>query len=357
MIDTKYLHLILAINKHGSLNKASKELNLTQSALSHQLKNLESLLGVELFYREKNQLLFTEAGKELRDRSEKIVEDLERLRLRMLEIREDQLKQYIHGYSKEEAKRLNDQATSVSEFLHYDSIWDEGSKILEVGCGVGAQTEIIARKNSGCQIVSIDIAEESIMQAKEKIQSQGIENVEFVIADVRTLAHEKGEVYDHIFICFLLEHLANPLEILQALKKILKPGGTITVIEGDHGSTFFYPDNKYARRAVRSQVEIQEKRGGNANIGREIYPLLDKAEFKNIEVSPRQIYVDGSKPKLVEGFIKNTFTAMIKGVMGEIVKEGIMTKSEVERGLSGLLRTAERDGVFSYTFFKGRAVK
>jgi ubiquinone/menaquinone biosynthesis C-methylase UbiE len=41
--------------------------------------------------------------------------------------------------------------------------------------------------------------------------------------------------FEHVFECFVLEHLD------QALKRVLKPDGTITVIEGDHGSTYFYP--------------------------------------------------------------------------------------------------------------------
>ncbi len=60
--------------------------------------------------------------------------------------------------------------------------------------------------------------------------------------------------------------------------------------------------------------------GGNSNIGRELYPLLKTTEFSDIVVSPRMIYVDASKPKLVEGFIKNTFTAMIKGIGEKAIK-------------------------------------
>ena len=137
---------------------------------------------------------------------------------------------------------------------------------------------------------------------------------------------------------------------------MIKPGGTITVIEGDHGSTFFYPDDGYAKKAIAAQVALQEKRGGNANIGRAIYPLLQKATFNQIKVSPRQIYVDYSRPNLVNGFIKNTFTAMIQGMSEEIISESILSKGAMEKGIKGLLRTAEKDGVFSYTFFKGKGI-
>jgi len=355
MIDSKHLKLILAIDKMGSLSKASNELNLSQSALSHQLKNLEEYLGLELFHRTGNQLFFTEAGKELKEKAKNIINELDILERRMKELKENQLARYIHGYSQREAQRLLDQASSVSEYLHFDSNWEAGSKILEVGCGVGAQTIFIAHKNPKVQFLSIDISEKSIELAKSRIKSENIHNVDFRIQDVKTIDPKKDGKFDHIFVCFLLEHLIDPVEVLSILRTVLKPNGTITVIEGDHGSTFFYPENDASKNLVNAQVALQQKRGGNANIGRQLYPLLSKAGFKNIEVSPRQIYVDNSKSELVESFIKNTFTAMIKGMSQDIIGEDLLSKEDVKLGIQGLLRTAETDGVFSYTFFKAKA--
>ena len=158
-----------------------------------------------------------------------------------------------------------------------------------------------------------------------------------------------------MFVCFVLEHLAHPLEALNALKKLLKPGGTITVIEGDHGSAHFYPDNEASRRAIQCQIELQKRAGGNANIGRALYPLLDAAGFSAINVSPRMVYVDASKSRLVEGFTKNTFTAMIEGVRASSIEAELMDETTFDEGIKGLYRTTEPDGVFCYTFFKAVA--
>ena len=53
-------------------------------------------------------------------------------------------------------------------------------------------------------------------------------------------------MFDSVILCFVLEHLHNPLQVLNELKRVLKTGGTMVAIEGDHGSTFFYPDSKFA---------------------------------------------------------------------------------------------------------------
>ncbi|MEW5720311.1 MAG: methyltransferase domain-containing protein, partial [Chloroflexota bacterium] len=229
-----------------------------------------------------------------------------------------------------------------------------GSRVLEAGCGVGAQTVTLARNSPNALITSIDISADSIAQAKRNVETAGITNVQFQQADIFDLPFG-SESFDHIFVCFVLEHLSKPVEALQILKRLLKDDGTITVIEGDHGSTYFYPDSADARRAIQCQVELQKRAGGNAMIGRELYPLLTRAGFDAIQVSPRLVYVDSSKPQLVEGFTKNTFTAMIEGVRAAALDARLIEPRIFDQGIRDLYRTAESDGVFCYTFFKARA--
>lgn len=259
---------------------------------------------------------------------------------------------YVHGYSDKEALRLNDQANTLDSIIHNDTVFPKESFVLEAGCGVGAQTKIIASKNPDSTFISVDISSDSIKEADKLIKSLNIKNVEFKQADIYKLPF-KDETFDSVVICFVLEHLHNPLQALEELKRVLKKGGTMMVIEGDHGSTFFYPDSKEANLAIDCQIYLQKMNGGNSNIGRELYPLLKNSGFSDIFISPRMIYVDASKPKLVEGFIRNTFTAMIEGIGENAINQGLINKLTFEKGIKDLYRTTEPDGVFSYTFFKG----
>jgi ubiquinone/menaquinone biosynthesis C-methylase UbiE len=259
---------------------------------------------------------------------------------------------YVHGYSDREALRLNDQADTLDDIIHNDTIFLKDSLVLEAGCGVGAQTKIIATKNPDSNFISIDLSEDSINEAKQLIKALGINNVELRQADIYNLPFKDG-TFDSVIICFVLEHLHNPIHALNELKRVLKEGGVIIAIEGDHGSTFFYPDSTYAHSAIDCQIQLQRQSGGNSNIGRELYPLFKSVELYDISVSPRMVYVDASRPQLVEGFIKNTFTAMIEGVGEKAIQQGIIDTQTFEKGITDLYRTAESDGVFSYTFFKG----
>jgi len=265
-------------------------------------------------------------------------------------------KSYVHGYSNRESTRLFDQAETLSEFLHRDIIYPSGSKVLESGCGVGAQTLILAQNSPEALITSIDISQKSIDKANALIEENGITNVEFKMADIHNLPFKK-ESFDHIFICFVLEHLEEPLEALNCLKKVLKKGGSITVIEGDHGSTYFYPESMEAMQVIQCQIDIQAMLKGNSLIGRQIYPLLNCAGFKNIEVLPQMIYVDGSKPSLIEGFTKNTFIAMIEGIKEQAISLKLIDEITWKKGINDLYKTATSNGIFGYTFFKGVAIK
>jgi len=265
--------------------------------------------------------------------------------------RESMNNTYVHGYDPRENLRLLDQASTLVELLHSDTSYAPGSRVLEAGCGIGAQTVTLAKNSPNALITSIDISESSVAAARKTVAEASLTNVQFRQADIFNLPFGPAS-FDHIFVCFVLEHLAQPVLALRALKHCLVEGGTITVIEGDHGSAYFHPDSASARRAIQCQVELQRRGGGNANVGRELYPLLCKAGYASVRVSPRMVYVDSSRPQLVEGFTKNTFTAMIEGVRESALKEGLVEPQAFEEGIGDLYRTTESDGVFCYTFFK-----
>lgn len=265
-------------------------------------------------------------------------------------------KTYVHGYSNRESTRLSDQAVTLNDILHNGTIYPPGSKVLESGCGIGAQTVILAKNSPEASITSIDISQESINTAKAFVEKSGFSNVDFHVADIFNLNFQ-DEAFDHIFVCFVLEHLSDPVRALNCLMRVLKKGGSITVIEGDHGSTYFHPHSDEAMRAIQCQIAIQARMKGNSLIGRQLYPLLRSACFSNIEVSPKVIYVDGNSPTLIDGFTKKTFIAMIEGVKEQALELGLIDEKTWDKGLNDLYKTATPEGTFCYTFFKGTAIR
>jgi SAM-dependent methyltransferase len=262
---------------------------------------------------------------------------------------------YVHGHHRRARQRLYDQANALVDLLHNDTKYRKGSRVLEAGCGVGAQTVTLAGRSPGARFVSIDVSAPALAAARRAVRRAGLENVEFRQADIFNAPFPPAS-FDHVFVCFVLEHLADPARALAQLRRMLKPGGTLTVIEGDHGSTYFHPDSAAAHAAIRCQVKLQASAGGNALIGRQIYPLLVGAALDDVRVSPRMVYVDASRPDLVESFTEKTFIAMIEGVRDDALAAGLTTRRRFDAGIRDLRLATRADGVFCYTFFKGVGV-
>jgi SAM-dependent methyltransferase len=258
---------------------------------------------------------------------------------------------YVHGYEASESLRLNDQATTLEALLHHDTAYPAGCAVLEAGCGVGAQTVPLVRNSPGAQITCLDISAASLAEAAARVQAACLHSPQFRQGDLQNLPFADGS-FDHAFVCFVLEHLPDPAAALIELRRVLRPGGSLTVVEGDHGSTLFHPDDPAARHAIHCQVALQRAAGGDADIGRRLYPLLSGAGFGAVRVSPRMVYVDASRPELVDGFIRKTFTAMVACTRDDAIRAGLTDAAAFDAGIAALLRTAEPDGVFCYTFFK-----
>ena len=90
-MEIRHLKLIREVAKTKSLSKAKDNLYLSQSALSHQLKEVETQLGTQLFHRVNKQLILSTAGKMVLESAEKVLSELENTEL--------SIKKYVSGQS------------------------------------------------------------------------------------------------------------------------------------------------------------------------------------------------------------------------------------------------------------------
>jgi ubiquinone/menaquinone biosynthesis C-methylase UbiE len=264
---------------------------------------------------------------------------------------------YVHGYSTREAERLNDQSMILKNLLHQDTNFQKNDDVLEAGCGIGAQTRILARKSPGANFTSIDISEQSLLQAKKVIQNENIENVTFQQEDLMKLSFA-DETFDHIFVCFVLEHLEKPDIALLELKRVLKQSGSITIIEGDHGSCFWSPESIDSVEVWNALINAQTDIGHDPLIGRRLYPLLKQAGFNIEDVSPRYVYADYLNPELLDGVVNSIIVPMVQSAKKQILNSSILENSRWDKGIKELSNVGiDPDGTFFYTWFKALAYK
>ena len=259
---------------------------------------------------------------------------------------------YVHGYHETEATRLRDQAATLADLLHDGVTFPDGAHVLEPGCGVGAQPVVLAARSPGARFTSIDLTETQVAAARARVEAAGLaDRVDVRAGDVHDPPVPPGTV-DHVVVFFLLEHLPRPQEALAALRRVLRPGGTITVVEGDHGATSFHPDSDDARAVIACQEVLQRQAGGDAGIGRRLHPLLASAGFDDVAVVPRTAHAHAGRPDLADSLVRRTFTPMVAGVREPALAAGLITPERFDAGVRDLLRTTEPGGTFSYTFFR-----
>ena len=172
---------------------------------------------------------------------------------------------YVHGYQPTEGHRLQDQARTLADLLHHDTWFPDGSTVLELGCGVGAQSVELLRRNPGIRLTCVDRSAESLQIAEARLRESGVPTVHLHQADWFDLPQDDGPLragsFDHVVVCFVLEHLSAPEDALARARQLLRPGGSVSVIEGDHGSTTFHPDSRAAHQAISCQVALQRSAG------------------------------------------------------------------------------------------------
>jgi ubiquinone/menaquinone biosynthesis C-methylase UbiE len=260
---------------------------------------------------------------------------------------------YVHGYSERESQRLHDQAGSVRELFHHDTAYPAGSTVLEVACGVGAQTVTLARNSPDANFTSFDISPESLKKAHALVRQANVRNVNLHRANLFSPPF-RSQSFDHLFVCHVVEHLAEPVAALACLRELLGSDGSITVIEGDHGSCYFHPESDESLRAWNCLIEVQAQLGGNSLVGRELYPLLVKAGFRDVQVSPRMVYSDESRPAMMDAFVNKTIIPMVVGVRTQALEMGLIDAVSFDKGIQDLYDlAASKEGSFCYTFFKG----
>ena len=117
-----------------------------------------------------------------------------------------------------------------------------GMRLLDCGCGPGSITVDLAQAVAPGEAIGIDLRKDALMHGRALARERGIANVVFQAASVYQLPHADGS-FDAAFSCAVLQHLAAPLLALKEMRRVLKPGGVIGIVDGSSTITFRYPTN------------------------------------------------------------------------------------------------------------------
>jgi len=192
---------------------------------------------------------------------------------------------YVHGYTTPEQERLVAQAEHWRHrLITAGTTLEPGARLLEVGCGVGAVLGVLGQEYPGVLLTGVDIEQKQLAFAREHLDRIGIE-ARLVEADALALPFG-NESFDHAWMMWFLEHVADPVAALREARRVLVPGGAITAIEVDYSTCFADPSTAAIEELFAATVAGMAA-GGWSDAGTRLPGWLRAAGFGAVEAGER----------------------------------------------------------------------
>ena len=266
--------------------------------------------------------------------------------------------EYIHGFSEIEQERLLFQNQVLSPLIYENIDLNPCTRILEIGCGVGAQMIEMLTRFPHIHITGVDISEVQVGKARINLKHSNIDpsRYELHCMDI-TQAHTLSKEFEAVIMIWVLEHVSNYLEILSAAKDHLIPNGQLFLTEVYNDSLGFFPPQDDILLHWNKMNAFQKSIGGNGNIGIELGSILKNLNFQNIEIKPYPILYDTTKLELRTEFFEYWISLMESGSKTMIDLNKIQS-SEWEKVKNQLIQLSRNeDAVFFYNFIQAFAFK
>src|SRR5918999_5266177 len=195
---------------------------------------------------------------------------------------------YVHGYGTREQERLVEQAEHWRHRLISDgTTLEPGTRLLEVGCGVGAVLAVLGQEYPGLQLFGIDIEPQQLEFARTHLERSGVEAT-LAQADAIKLPFD-DESFDHVWMMWFLEHVADPPAALREAKRVLVPGGMITAIEVDYSTARAQPSTPAIEALFGAMVRAMAASGWS-DAGTRLAGWLREAGFRDVDEGERPFW-------------------------------------------------------------------
>ncbi len=236
---------------------------------------------------------------------------------------------YIHGFSADEQDRLYQQARVHEENIFSQIDFSGQSNIVEVGSGVGAQTQILLERFPHLKISTLDASETQVERARKTL-SEKIKTgqVQTYVGDALHSPFADNS-FDGAFVCWLLEHVQNPVGILKEIKRVLKANGIIYCNEVFNSTFYCHPYSPSTLKYWFEFNDYQYSLKGDPFVGGKLANYLMAAGYQNISTKVLTHQYDNRTPKKRAQFIDYWAGLMLSGA-DNLIATGRVTKELVE---------------------------
>ena len=195
------------------------------------------------------------------------------------------------GKGGEELKRLQLQASASIDLeisMLINKGLKKGDKILDLACGPGFITRKLAKNDPTAEITGMDLNLELLEFARSEAKRNSLNSINFIHGDVYEPPLKENQ-FDFIYARLLFQHLKEPKKALNAIYRLLKPGGRICIFDVDDDWLSLHPEPSGFKTFTETVGEIQSRKGGNRKIGRQLGFLVENSGFKNVAVEVQTI--------------------------------------------------------------------
>ncbi len=262
---------------------------------------------------------------------------------------------YLHGFTSVEQERLRKQALFLEHLTYQDVDFSEARDIIEVGCGVGAQSEILLRRFPHINLTGVEISEKQLKQAKSHLGNQAWAKGRYQLHLMDAHKLDFKQKFDAAFFCWVLEHMPKPLNALKEVKKVLKPGATIYLTEVMNHTFFLDPYSPNVWKYWLAFNDYQFENAGDPFIGVKLGNLLKDAGFSNIQTQLKNWFLDKRFPEQRKKALEFQEELLLSGAQTLIEAKYIdeETVGKMKQEFQDVKKN--KDSVIYYTFVQARA--
>jgi ubiquinone/menaquinone biosynthesis C-methylase UbiE len=267
-----------------------------------------------------------------------------------------QVKGYLHGFTKEEQDRLRRQARFLEYKVHDQLPFRRCRKLIEIGCGVGAQTEILLRHFPELHVTGIDASQANLEAARRHLESLGwgAGRFELVQRDATRLDFP-ADSFDGAFLCWVLEHVGNPMQVLSEARRVLRAGAPVVVNEVQNATFFIDPYSPNTMAYWLAFNDHQIDLGGDPFIGAKLGNLLQAVGYRDITTKVRTFHLDNRHAGERAEFLAFWSELLLSGATG-LIEAGKVKPETVEAMKEELIEVGHNpNSVFFYSFVQARA--
>lgn len=181
----------------------------------------------------------------------------------------------------------------------------DGMKVLDVGSGTSVYSELLLENLPNITITDLEVDKNLLSIGKERLRRFSKRRVNFKYGSILDSGLEEN-TYDFIISRFVFQHLEKPVEAAGEIYRLLKPGGTVAIIDSDRG-LYGVSDPDILFKSGRNFIsQIEKRTRWNREIGRKLVKILKVQGFEKLDFEAVTIHSDIVGLKSIIGDMKVT---------------------------------------------------